>query len=101
MHGIWKSGSSDVFFRSGVTTTDLKVDGKVPLSSDWLTTDVMVGESKVTFFLTSGVGSGSRSQLLPAHDMMSLVTSWMLTGWKLHREQVTDGDLMSGSDESY
>ena len=77
--------------RRGVTTADLKVWGKMPLSSDLLMMDAITGASNVSSFFTKDVGSGSRSQLLLGADVISFVTCSMLTGSKMVSELLTGG----------
>ena len=67
-------GSRKAFYRNGVTTADLKDWRNEPSSSDLLIMFVKAGASDATSIFIKVVGSGSRSQLLVADKVMSLVT---------------------------
>ena len=55
-------GSREAFFRRGLTTADLKVDGKVPDDKEKLMMFVRVGSRSSITSRRSGVGRGSNEQ---------------------------------------
>ncbi|WP_419583312.1 hypothetical protein, partial [Thiolapillus sp.] len=59
-------GSSEVFFRRGLTIACLNTVGNVPESSDWFTTWVSAGTISSEQSNKRDVGIGSRSHVLQA-----------------------------------
>jgi len=69
----------------------LKLSGKVPEERDRLIMFVMTGERTCKHFFKIDVGIGSRSQNLSGDDIMVLVTSSSVIGWKWNRLAGVDG----------
>ena len=73
-------GSREAFFRKGLTTADLKVDGKVPDDTEKLMMFVRVGSRSSIYSRRSDAGRGSNEQEVGFHFTIVAFSSASVIG---------------------
>ena len=75
-------GSSEDFFKRGLTTAFLKMAGNTPETRDSLNIDVIVGNIWSIDSTNKGVVMGSRSHVVGLLEVINLRTNSSVTGLK-------------------